>query len=113
MYLTSEIVKDTLAARRFRLLAPLAVLLALAALTLAPGIIGISGFRERPNRAVSLTDYVSRTCRIVARERSTKRRFRRRWPPRSAAIPWLPTSITPVPWATVAAAMARKKGPVR
>ena len=39
MYLTSEIVKDTLAARRFRLLAPLAVLLALAALTLAPGII--------------------------------------------------------------------------
>jgi hypothetical protein len=31
---------DTLAARRFRLLAPLAVLLALAALTLAPGIIG-------------------------------------------------------------------------
>lgn len=38
--LTSEIVKDTLAARRFRLLAPLAVLLALAALTLAPGIIG-------------------------------------------------------------------------
>ena len=42
MYLTSEIVKDTLAARRFRLLAPLAVLLALAALTLAPAIIGIS-----------------------------------------------------------------------
>ena len=40
MYLTSEIVKDTLAARRFRLLAPLAVLLALAALTLAPAIIG-------------------------------------------------------------------------
>jgi hypothetical protein len=32
--------EDTLAARRFRLLAPLAVLLALAALTLAPGIIG-------------------------------------------------------------------------
>ena len=41
MYLTSEIVKDTLAARRFRLLAPLAVLLALVALTLAPSIIGI------------------------------------------------------------------------
>jgi hypothetical protein len=41
MYLTSEIVKDTLAARRFRLLAPLALLLALVALTLAPGIIGI------------------------------------------------------------------------
>ena len=41
MYLTSEIVNDTLAARRFRLLAPLAVLLALAALTLAPGIFGI------------------------------------------------------------------------
>jgi hypothetical protein len=40
MYLTSEIVKDTLAARRFRLLAPLAVLLALAALILAPAIIG-------------------------------------------------------------------------
>jgi hypothetical protein len=42
MYLTSEIVKDTLAARLFRLLAPLAVLLALVALTLAPGIIGIT-----------------------------------------------------------------------
>jgi hypothetical protein len=41
MYLTSEIVKDTLGARRFRLLAPLAVLLALMALTLAPSIIGI------------------------------------------------------------------------
>ena len=41
MYLTSEIVKDTLAARRFRLLAPLALLLALVALTLAPSIIGI------------------------------------------------------------------------
>jgi hypothetical protein len=41
MYLTSEIMKDTLAARRFRLLAPLVVLLALAALTLAPGMIGI------------------------------------------------------------------------
>ena len=40
MYLTSEIVTDTLSARRFRLLAPLAVLLALAALALAPGIIG-------------------------------------------------------------------------
>ena len=40
MYLTSEIVNDTLAARRFRLLAPLAVLLALVALALAPGIIG-------------------------------------------------------------------------
>ena len=41
MYLTSEIVKDRLAARRFRLLVPLALLLALVALTLAPGIIGI------------------------------------------------------------------------
>ena len=40
MYLNSEIVKDTLAARRFRLLAPLAILLALAALILSPGIIG-------------------------------------------------------------------------
>lgn len=39
MSLNSEIVKDTRAARRFRLLAPLAALLALAALTLAPGII--------------------------------------------------------------------------
>ena len=39
MSLDSEIVKDTPAARRFRLLAPLAALLALAALTLAPGII--------------------------------------------------------------------------
>ena len=41
MYLTSEIVNDTLAARRFRLLAPLVLLLALVALALAPGIIGI------------------------------------------------------------------------
>jgi hypothetical protein len=40
MYLTSEIVKDTLVARRLRMLAPLAVLLALAALILAPAIIG-------------------------------------------------------------------------
>jgi len=32
--------EGVLVARRFRLLAPLAVLLALAALTLAPGIIG-------------------------------------------------------------------------
>ena len=40
MYLNSEIVKDTLAARRFRSLAPLAILLALAALILSPGIIG-------------------------------------------------------------------------
>ena len=40
MYLTSEIVKDTLAARPFRMLAPLGVLLALAALILAPAIIG-------------------------------------------------------------------------
>jgi hypothetical protein len=39
MSLNREIVKDTRAARRFRLLAPLAALLALAALTLAPGII--------------------------------------------------------------------------
>ena len=40
MYLTSEIVKDTLAARRFRLLAPLAVVLMVAALIVAPGFIG-------------------------------------------------------------------------
>jgi hypothetical protein len=39
MSLNSKIVKDTPAARRFRLLAPLAALLALAALTLAPGLI--------------------------------------------------------------------------
>jgi hypothetical protein len=41
MFMTSEIVKDTMAARRFRLLAPVAVVLALVALALAPGIIGI------------------------------------------------------------------------
>ena len=40
MYLTSEIVKDTLASRRFRLFAPLAILIAFAVLILAPGIIG-------------------------------------------------------------------------
>jgi hypothetical protein len=39
MSLNSKIVNDTPAARRFRLLAPLAALLALAALTLAPGLI--------------------------------------------------------------------------
>jgi hypothetical protein len=38
MYLNSEIVRDTLAARRFRLLAPLALLLALAAL-IAPTLV--------------------------------------------------------------------------
>ena len=36
MYLTSEIVNDTLAARRFRLLAPLVLLLALVALVGRP-----------------------------------------------------------------------------
>ena len=46
MDLTSEIVNDTLAARRFRLLAPLAVLLALVALALAPGIIGIDSSED-------------------------------------------------------------------
>ena len=50
MDLTSEIVNDTLAARRFRLLAPLAVLLALVALALAPGIIGPTAF-DLVNRA--------------------------------------------------------------
>ena len=35
MYLTSEIVKDTQAARRFRLLAPLAIVLTVAVLILA------------------------------------------------------------------------------
>jgi hypothetical protein len=49
MSLDSEIVKDTPAARRFRLLAPLAALLALAALTLAPGIIA-----ELNDRATNL-----------------------------------------------------------
>ena len=39
MSLSSKIVTDTRAARRFRLLAPLAALLALAAMALAPGII--------------------------------------------------------------------------
>jgi hypothetical protein len=41
MSLTSEIVKDTPAARRFRVLAPVAVLFAFAALILAPAMIGI------------------------------------------------------------------------
>jgi len=45
MSLDSEIVKDTPAARRFRLLAPLAALLALAALTLAPGLIAELKYR--------------------------------------------------------------------
>ena len=40
MYLTSEIVKDTIAARSFRLLAPLAILIAFGALILLPAIIG-------------------------------------------------------------------------
>jgi hypothetical protein len=39
MFLTSEMVKEIQAERRFRLLAALAILLALAALSLAPGII--------------------------------------------------------------------------
>ena len=37
MFMTSEIVKDTMAARRFRLLAPVAVVLALVALRWIPG----------------------------------------------------------------------------
>ena len=45
MSLDSKIVKDTPGARRFRLLAPLAALLALAALTLAPGIIAELNYR--------------------------------------------------------------------
>jgi hypothetical protein len=56
MYMTSEIVKDTLAARRFRLLAPLAVLLAFAALILAPGIIGNSGMAPPPSAVVAPPD---------------------------------------------------------
>ena len=52
MYLTSEIVKDTLAARRFRSLAPLAVLLTVAALVLAPGIIGNLGQAALPPMAI-------------------------------------------------------------
>jgi len=43
MTLTSEITVDSPAARRFRLLAPLVALLALAALFVAPGIIGELG----------------------------------------------------------------------
>jgi hypothetical protein len=39
MSLTSQIVNESPAARRFRLLAPLVALLALVALTMAPGII--------------------------------------------------------------------------
>ena len=39
MFLTSEMVKEIQAARRFRLLVALAILLVLAALTLAPGVI--------------------------------------------------------------------------
>jgi hypothetical protein len=39
MSLTSKIVNESPAARRFRLLAPLVALLALAALMMAPGII--------------------------------------------------------------------------
>ncbi|HEX3208276.1 MAG TPA: hypothetical protein VHQ91_02765 [Geminicoccaceae bacterium] len=40
MTMTSQIAKDTLAARRFRLIAPLLVLLGLAALIMAPSLIG-------------------------------------------------------------------------
>jgi hypothetical protein len=40
MTMTSQIAKDTSAARRFRLIAPLVVLLGLAALIMAPGFIG-------------------------------------------------------------------------
>jgi len=43
MTLTSEITNDSAASRRFRLLAPLVALLALAALLVAPGIIGELG----------------------------------------------------------------------
>jgi hypothetical protein len=43
MHLKSAIVKDTLAGRRLRLLAPLAILFALAALILAPGILTNGG----------------------------------------------------------------------
>jgi hypothetical protein len=39
MTMTSQIVNDTPAARRFRLIAPLVVLLGLAALIMAPGFI--------------------------------------------------------------------------
>ena len=39
MFLTSEIVNESPAARRIRLLAPLVALLVLVALTMAPGII--------------------------------------------------------------------------
>ena len=40
MTMSSLIAKDTPAARRFRLIAPLVVLLGLAALIMAPGFIG-------------------------------------------------------------------------
>jgi hypothetical protein len=43
MTMTSQIAKDTPAARRFRLITPLVVLLALAALIMAPGLIGALG----------------------------------------------------------------------
>ena len=41
MTMTSQIAKDTPAARRFRLIAPLVVLLGLAALIMAPGFIAV------------------------------------------------------------------------
>ena len=43
MTLTSEITSDSPAARRFRLLAPLLVLLVLAVSFIAPGIVGELG----------------------------------------------------------------------
>jgi hypothetical protein len=48
MTLTSEITTDSPAARRFRLLAPLVAVLALAALFVAPGIIGELGDDATP-----------------------------------------------------------------
>jgi hypothetical protein len=46
MTMTSQIANDTPAARRFRLIAPLVVLMALAALIMAPGFIGGLGHND-------------------------------------------------------------------
>ncbi len=43
MTMTSQIAKETPAARRFRLIAPLVVLLGLAVLIMAPSVIGALG----------------------------------------------------------------------
>jgi hypothetical protein len=57
MTMTSLIAKDTPAARRFRLIAPLVVLLGLAALIMAPSLIGGfgGGGNGGPPHMVTLT----------------------------------------------------------